>query len=122
MVVVTILMSFGFNTYSNSKLKTQGKIEQQYLLQVTTLIEGYFSEQLKYPDDLNEILTSENGQFLTPKKFYQISYSLNQDNSYSVSATLNTKSLECHRLVIKSTGELIAFDSEDNDISSECWD
>jgi len=125
--IISILVSFGFNTYNDSKLKTVRKIEQQYVLQLPSLIEQFFLAELRYPDNLNEILTPENNLFYSPKKYYLISYKLNLDNSYSVTATVNANTvgsefINCYHLTVKSTGEVLALDEEDNDIYSECWD
>ena len=125
-LIMSLLISFGFSTYTSSRVKTQTKFEQQYLLQIPSLIENYFSENLKYPDTLGDLLSQENGKFRTPKNYYFLNYSLSQNNSYEISATLNadienSPMIECYQLIVKSSGELIALSSDNTDVSVKCW-
>ena len=126
MLITAIMFSFGFNSYKNSKVKVEIRRDQQYLLQLPGLVESYFSEQLKYPDNLDDFLTSDNGQFLTPENHYALSYTLDDDD-YLFTATKNNNSSNlslgnCTKLLVYSSGRLQAFDSDNNDISAECWD
>ncbi len=126
MLITAILLSLGFNTYTDSKIKSEIRLDQQYLLQLPALVENYFSEQFNYPDSLDDFLTVQNGQFSTPKNYYTIAYTV-ANGTYLFTATAssdptNPTLATCHLLLIHSSGLLKAFDNDSNDVSAECWD
>lgn len=126
MAITAILLSFGFNTYSNSKIKAEIRIEQQYVLQLPSLVEDYFSEHLQYPQRLDDIFIPRNGKYTTPKGYYAINYVAN-DTEYFFVATGSDRIVtgditNCYQLTVYSSGQLQALDSHNNDVSAECWD
>lgn len=126
LTLLSIVITYGYISFSDSRVAVEAETDRQYILKIPVLLEQVYANKLSYPGHLGEIINTNSANFLTPGNYYLLSYRRVTKNNYILTAKLNpgkkyTDKVKCVVITINEAGKLSAFDNAGNPISSECW-